>query len=370
MTQEQQSAADALLAHESGVLAAATGFGKTVIAASMIAARGVNTLVLVHRRQLLEQWIAQLRTFLDLPATSIGQIGGGRRKPSGIIDVAMLQSLARNHEVDDVVADYGHLVADECHHLSAVSFETVARRAPAKYVLGLSATVTRRDGHHPIVFMQCGSIRFRTSAKAEARRRPFRHRAICARRGFSCLQASTAEHPPIQQIYAALADDADRNALIFDDVLEALKSRRSPIVLTERKDHAANSRRYSGGKRATCSSSTAAWGRDKRREVMQRLEEIPDDQERVLIATGRYIGEGFDNSRLDTLFLAMPVSWKGTLAQYVGRLHRLHPDKREVLVYDYLDDCVPTLSRMGGKRIKGYESLGYSVEGQGNPTAT
>ncbi len=156
LSSEQRTGAEALLEHETGVLAAATGFGKTVVAASVIAARSTNTLVLVHRRQLMEQWIARLGTFLDLPASAIGKIGGGRRKPGGIVDVGIIQSLVRKGEVDDVVADYGHLVVDECHHLSAVSFEAVARRA--KYVLGLSATVTRKDGHHPIVFMQCGPV--------------------------------------------------------------------------------------------------------------------------------------------------------------------------------------------------------------------
>ena len=178
LTSGQQRASEALLAHETGVLAAATGFGKTVVAASMIAARGANTLILVHRRQLMDQWIAQLGAFLDLPATGIGQIGGGKRKPGGVVDVATIQSLHRDGEVDDAVADYGHLVVDECHHLSAVTFEAVARRARATYILGLSATVTRKDGQHPIVFMQCGPVRFRASAKSQARRRGFRHRAI------------------------------------------------------------------------------------------------------------------------------------------------------------------------------------------------
>ena len=369
LTSEQRSAADALLAHDTGVLAAATGFGKTVVAASVIAKRGVNTLVLVHRRQLMDQWIAQLRAFLDIPASAIGKIGGGRRKPGGMVDVATIQSLERGKTVDDIVANYGHLVVDECHHLSAVSFEAVARRAKAKYVLGLSATVTRKDGHHPIVFMQCGPVRFRTNAKAEARRRPFRHRAILRRTQFQLPRDMNADRPPIQRIYAALADDEERNRLILDDLLAALKAGRSPILLTERKDHA---RRFAE-RLEYCAHNVlllrGGMGAKQRREIIQRLEDISDGEERVLVATGRYIGEGFDDARLDTLFLAMPVSWRGTLAQYVGRLHRLHPEKREVLVYDYLDDAVPMLGRMGNNRIKGYGSLGYTVERSDVPTA-
>ena len=362
LTGEQKSAAGALLAHETGVLAAATGFGKTVVAASVIAARKANTLVLVHRRHLMDQWIARLGTFLDLPASSIGRIGGGRRKPGGIVDVGVIQSLVRKNEVDDIVAGYGHLVVDECHHLSAVSFEAVARRAKAKFVLGLSATVTRRDGHHPIVFMQCGPVRFRTSAKAQARRRPFRHRAILRLTGYRLPADMDGERPPIQKVYAALAADEERNALIFNDVLAALEAGRSPILLTERKNHAEQLAGRLGRFARNVLLLRGGMGTRQRREIMQRLEEIPEAEERVLVATGRYVGEGFDDARLDTLFLAMPISWKGTLEQYVGRLHRLHPAKREVLVYDYVDDAVLVLRRMSGKRVRGYESLGYTVE--------
>ena len=313
-------------------------------------------------RGCIEAWIAQLGAFVDLPASGIGQIGGGKRKPGGVVDVATIQSLHRDGEVDDTVADYGHLVVDECHHLSAVTFEAVARRARAKYILGLSATVTRKDGQHPIVFMQCGPVRFRASAKSQARRRGFRHRAILRPTRFRLPVGTESERPPIQQIYAALAEDEARNSLIFDDVLNALESARSPLVLTERKDHA---RRLADRLERFARNVillVGGMGARQRREIMERLDKIPDTDERVLVATGRYVGEGFDDARLDTLFLTMPVSWKGTLAQYVGRLHRLHPRKREVLVYDYLDETVPALDRMGRRRVKGYENLGYAVE--------
>ena len=362
LSPEQRAAADALLAHETGVLAATTAFGKTVVAASVIAARGTNALVLVHRRQLMEQWIARLGAFLDLPASAIGQVGGGKRKPGGIVDVGVIQSLVRKGEVDDIVAGYGHLVVDECHHLSAVSFEAVACRAKAKFVLGLSATVTRKDGHHPIVFMQCGPVRFRASAKAQARQRPFGHRAILRPTAFRMPEKVAGERPPIQHVYAALAADGDRNDLIFNDALHALEAGRSPILLTERKDHAQYFADRLGRFARNVLLLRGGMGTRQRREIMQHLEDVSETDERILIATGRYVGEGFDDARLDTLLLAMPVSWKGVLAQYVGRLHRLHPAKREVLVYDYVDDVVPTLRRMSEKRIRGYGSLGYSVE--------
>lgn len=361
LTNEQNVAAQVLLSHDTGVLAATTAFGKTIVAAAMIAERKVNTLVLVHRRHLAEQWVARLADFLDLPPGAVGQIGGGTRRPTGIVDVAMIQSLGRKGDVDDIVADYGHLVVDECHHLSAISFEAVARRAKAKYVLGLSATVTRKDGHHPIVFMQCGPARYRVDARAQATARPFGHRLIPRPTNFALPPTLREDRrPPIQQVYAALAADEARNDLIFDDILKALEEKRSPVVLTERKDHALIlSERLSRFARNVI-LLTGGMGVRQRQAVMQRLAEIPPEEERVLIATGRYIGEGFDDARLDTLFLAMPISWKGTLAQYVGRLHRLHPDKREVVVYDYIDEAVPVLARMSNKRIKGYKSLGYN----------
>jgi len=361
LTAEQLSARTALLANDIGVLSATTAFGKTVVAASLIAARARSTLVLVHRRQLLDQWKARLNTFLDLPTTSIGQVGGGKRKPTGIVDIAIIQSLVRADTVDDIVADYGQVIVDECHHLSAVSFERVARRAKARYFLGLSATVTRRDGHHPIVFMQCGPVRFRANAKAQAMKRPFLHRALLRKTEFQFPAETSDERPPIHAIYSALATDETRNDLIFDDILSTLEAGRSPLVLTARIDHA----QYFSDRLSRFAKNVlflrGGMGAKQFRGVMERLETIPDTEERVLVATGRYIGEGFDDARLDTLFLAMPVAWRETLAQYVGRLHRLYPEKREVLVFDYVDDAVPTLRRMAEKRVSGYRNLGYSV---------
>ena len=361
LTREQDAAADALRRHDTGVLAATTAFGKTVVAAALIAARGTNTLVLVHRRQLLDQWLARLASFLDLPAEQIGQIGGGKRRPTGVVDVAVIQSLVRKGEVDDVVADYGHLIIDECHHLSAVSFEAVARRCKARYVLGLSATVTRRDGHHPIIFMQCGPVRFRVDARRQAAKRPFNHRVVLRDTRFALPAALEADRPRIQSIYAALAEDGARNELIVDDVLGALERGRSPIVLTERKEHILHLAEILSRTARNVVVLHGGLGQKARRELASRLESIADAEERVLIATGRYIGEGFDDARLDTLFLTMPISWRGTLAQYAGRLHRIHPAKREVIVYDYVDGEVPVLAGMSLKRITGFKSLGYSV---------
>src|SRR6266545_2544396 len=219
LTKEQQAAVDALMAHDTGVLAATTAFGKTVVACRLIAARNTNTLVLVHRQQLLDQWVARLRAFLDIEADRVGVIRGGRKRPTGFIDVATVQSLVRKGEVSDAVAGYGQLVVDECHHLSAVSFEAVARAAKAKYVLGLSATVARKDGHHPIIFMQCGPIRYRVDARKQAAARPFSHRVVVKRTAFRAERQTSGAPGSIQEIYGLLTRDMARNDMVFDDIL-------------------------------------------------------------------------------------------------------------------------------------------------------
>ncbi len=359
---DQETAATAMFAHDNGVLSATTAFGKTVVAASLIARRGVNTLVIVHRQQLLEQWIERLSSFLDLPEKSIGRIGGGRKKPTGIIDVALIQSLVRKGVVDDRVADYGHLIIDECHHLSAQSFELVARRAKARFVLGLSATVVRKDGHHPIIFMQCGPVRHRVDAKQQADARPFSHHVIVRPTGLRpMLEADPDRRQEYQNLCAEIVSSTPRNAMIRDDVIAALREKRSPLVLTERTEHITALADLIRPHTQHLIILQGGMGKKVLAEAMSQLAAIPEDESRVIIATGRYVGEGFDDSRLDTLFLTMPVSWRGIVAQYAGRLHRLHHGKREVRIHDYADLNVPMLSRMFDKRCAGYEAVGYTI---------
>jgi len=358
---EQELAVSALRPHDCGVLAATTAFGKTVIGIRMTAERGLKTLILVHRRILLDQWIERLTQFSDIPREAIGVVGGGKRKPRGIVDIALIQSLVRKGEVDDIVGEYGHVIVDECHHLSAVSFELVARRLKARYILGLSATVTRKDGHHPIIAMHCGPIRYHADPRPEAAKRPFRHTVIIRNTLFAMPLENLDAQPPIQDIFRAVATDAARNDLIFDDVLRALEAMRSPVIITERTDHLEVLEARLRGFAKNIIVLRGGQTDRQRREIADRLSRLPDGEERVLLATGRYLGEGFDDPRLDTLFLTMPIAWKGTLAQYAGRLHRLHDAKREVVIYDYVDQNVPVLARMASKRRKSYQSIGYAV---------
>jgi superfamily II DNA or RNA helicase/very-short-patch-repair endonuclease len=359
---EQQLAANALVAHDNGILAATTAFGKTVIAAWLIAKRGVNTLVLVHREQLMEQWVQRLSTFLEVPTKAIGRIGGGRRKATGILDVALIQSLVRKGEVSDLVSGYGHLVVDECHHLSAPSFEQVARRSNARYVLGLSATVTRKDGHHPVFFMHCGPVRYRVDAKQQAAARPFSHGVWVRPTAFRPFETEkTDARIQFHELYDALIADESRNQLIIKDVLAAIQECRTPILLTERIDHLQRLTAMISPSVPHLFVLQGGMGKKQLRRVMEDMNAVPDGEQRLLLATGGYIGEGFDDPRLDTLFLTLPVSWRGTIAQYAGRLHRLHDSKKEVRIYDYADINTPILARMFDRRCKGYEAIGYTI---------
>jgi superfamily II DNA or RNA helicase len=357
LTAVQQAAAEALLRHDVGVFVAPPGVGKTVLGTYLVAKRARSTLVLVHRQPLLDQWVAQLSMFLGLEEKEIGQIGGGKRKPNGRLDVAMIQSLVRQGRVEDLVETYGHVIVDECHHVPAVSFERVLSEVKARYVVGLTATPHRRDGHHPILEMQLGPVRFAVDPKSQAARRPFDHRLIVRETSFR-MEGDGAE-AGIQGIYAALAADEARNRLILDDVLHALEEGRSPILLTERRDHLEYFAEKLRGFVRHLVVLQGGMTAKERRELADRLATVPDEEERLVLATGRYIGEGFDDRRLDTLVLAVPVSWKGTLVQYTGRLHRLHPRKSEVRIFDYVDREVPVLARMFERRLRTYRAIGY-----------
>ncbi|HZL21330.1 MAG TPA: DEAD/DEAH box helicase family protein [Polyangia bacterium] len=353
LTPEQQDAVQGMLPHDLGVLVAPPGAGKTVMGANLVAARGVNTLVLVHRRPLLEQWVNQLALFLGVDPAEIGRIGGGKSRATGTLDVAMIQSLVRDGQVSESVGDYGQVIVDECHHVPAVSFERVLASARAQFIVGLTATPRRRDGHHPIGAMQLGPIRHVISAKAQAATRPFEHKLIVRETALAVAE----ENPAIHTIYRTVAGDRARGELIARDVGLALDEGRCPIVLTERKDHLELLADLIGG---VCPRvAILRGGSGSVRRARSATKSLSGAGPRVIVATGRYVGEGFDDPALDTLFLAMPISWKGTLIQYAGRIQRLHPGKREVRIYDYVDRNIRMLDRMFRRRLAGYRSIGY-----------
>jgi superfamily II DNA or RNA helicase len=276
------------------------------------------------------------------------------------VDVAVIQSLYRKDEVKDFVAEYGQVIVDECHHISAFTFEQVMRQVKAKYIVGLTATPTRKDGHHPIIYMQCGPVRFSISARMMTETTPFEHKVTPRYTEFRMAPEQT--EVTIQDIYRALINDVPRNEMIAADIIRAVEAGRCPLLLTGRTEHLQYFAAKIEGAAKHVFVLKGGMGKKQRRETAAALAAVPETESRVILATGSYIGEGFDDARLDTLFLAMPISWKGTLQQYVGRLHRLHDNKRFVQVYDYVDSHVLMLARMYERRLRGYGAIGYVIE--------
>lgn len=355
LREDQQVAVKAMLAQDTGVLCAPTAFGKTVIAAAMIAKRGVSTLVLVHRTELMRQWQERLQAFLGADRDVVGAIGGGKSRPSGRIDIAVMQSLARGGEVDPVVETYGQVIVDECHHVGAVSFDAILRSAKARYVLGLTATPIRRDGQQPIIFMQCGPTRH-TATRAEGAPKDLQ---VVPR--FCANPIVVASEAGIQEVFRQLATDVQRTAAIAEEVVGAFSRGRKVLVLTERTEHLDS---LSAALEGSVSPLLIMHGRmspKQRKALAATLDDLAPDAPRVLLATGKLVGEGFDHPPLDTLVLAMPISWKGTLQQYAGRLHREHADKTDVQIVDFVDTGHPALVRMWERRQQGYRAMGYRV---------
>jgi superfamily II DNA or RNA helicase len=352
---DQEAAVAAMLSFDAGVLCAPTAFGKTVTAAAMIARRGVKTLVLVHRTELLRQWLERLQALLNLGDGVVGTIGGGKPRPGGMVDIAVMQSLSRQGTVNPLVEDYAHVIVDECHHVGAVSFDAILRRTRAKYVLGLTATPIRRDGQQAIIFMQCGPIRHTAAPPAGAPR--------------ELEVLPRAQHAPIdlpqdagiQEVFRHLANDHARTAAIAAEVSEAFAHGRKVLVLTERTEHLRAIVEALGDMQPAPFVLHGRMSRKQRASLRANLDALPQDAPRVLLATGKLVGEGFDHPPLDTLVLAMPVSWKGTLQQYAGRLHREHASKADVGIIDLVDTGHPALLRMWGKRQRGYRSMGYRI---------
>ncbi len=349
----QKKATETLLMHDTGILHAPTAFGKTIAAISIIASRKVSTLILVHSKVLLDQWTERLRAFIQ--GAEVGFIGGGKNRPTLQIDVATYQSLVdkQTNTVLGTVHNYGQIIIDECHHLAAPRYELVLNEIHAKYTLGLTATPNRRDGHQKIMIMQSGPVRCKVKSQG----------------GKSFIQivnkVEITDHPPIELtdkqirphislVYEWLSNSSERNQRITNDIAAEIRNGACCLVLTERRNHAEILHELL----SKHTISVLIHGGMKREERIASYESINDAE--VIVATGKYIGEGFDFNKLDTLFLALPISWSGLLSQYVGRIHRIHDKKQIVKVYDYVDVKLPMLERMFKKRAKGYKALGYS----------
>ncbi len=351
---EQEEAVLALLRYDTGVLCAPTAFGKTVTAAAVIARWKVNTLILVHRTELLKQWQERLAVFLQA-GDSIGIIGGGKHKPCGNIDIAVVQSISRHGEVEPLVRNYGQIIVDECHHIGAVSFSAILKETNARYLLGMTATPIRRDGLHSVIFMYCGAIRHTAARPKES---PHNLEVLIRSR-------FTSGHLPsnvgIQDIFREIALDHDRTVAIAEEAMKAFGQGRKVLVLTEHTDHLDDIASVMNTLKLSPFVLHSRLSKKKRTMLISGLNALPPDSPRILLSTGKLIGEGFDHPPLDTLILAMPVSWKGTLQQYAGRLHREHIGKSDVRIIDFVDTAYPVLLRMWDKRQRGYKAMGYRI---------
>ena len=378
--EEQLEAINALLPYTNGILHATTAFGKTVTAAAIIARKKVNTLILVHSKALLKQWHDRLTEFLNIDYPKHEEKNKrGRRKVfsplgcfdssgntlHGIIDIALIQSCLDEDGVKPFVQDYGMVIVDECHHVSSITFEQVLMSIKTHTIYGLTATPIRKDGHQPIIFMQCGPIRFSTDVKSQIAKQSF-DRFLIPR--FTSYNSILEDRLSIATLYKYLSEDEIRNNLIVEDICKAVNTGRTPIILTNRTAHVSVLAEKLKATIKNVISLTGAGTTREKREAMQRLQTIPDSEQLVIVATGKYIGEGFDYPRLDTLFLALPISWKGLLTQYAGRLHREYEGKKDVRIYDYIDIHEPICDSMYRKRLKGYAAIGYKTINTAQPT--
>ena len=378
--EEQLEAINALLPYTNGILHATTAFGKTVTAAAIIARKKVNTLILVHSKALLKQWHDRLTEFLniDYPKheeknkrgrrkvfSPIGCFDSSGNTLHGIIDIALIQSCLDEDGVKPFVQDYGMVIVDECHHVSSITFEQVLMSIKAHTIYGLTATPIRKDGHQPIIFMQCGPIRFSTDVKSQIAKQSF-DRFLIPR--FTSYNSILEDRLSIATLYKYLSEDEIRNNLIVEDICKAVNTGRTPIILTNRTAHVSALAEKLKATIKNVISLTGIGTTKEKREAMQRLQTIPDSEQLVIVATGKYVGEGFDYPRLDTLFLALPISWKGLLTQYAGRLHREYEGKKDVRIYDYIDIHEPICDSMYRKRLKGYAAIGYKTINTAQPT--
>ena len=361
LSKKQGKAMNDLISHETGVLCATTGFGKTVIGAKIISELKTNTLVIVNRNNLLDQWKERLSYFLDINKKEIGQCGASKENLNGKLDVASFQSLFKKDNLEELVKNYGLVIVDECHHVAAFSFEKVLKAIRSKYVYGLTATPTRKDGWHKIIYMQCGDIRVRVSNKELKQNKEMEHTVIVKKTNYKYIPSDEQDKILISEILNDMCHNVFRNSMIIEDIKKCIAEGRIPIVLTERVEHLKILKEGLDELNIPIVIYKGNMGKKKTKEIHDIIKEADENNKpRIILATSSSIGEGFDDSRLDTLFLSMPVSWKGRIIQYVGRLHREHEDKEKVVVYDYLDN-MKILEKMYNRRLKGYKIAGYEI---------
>jgi superfamily II DNA or RNA helicase len=357
LTDRQQSALDALIPHHLGVLVAPPGSGKTVIACGIIAHRKLPTLIVVDRQPLVEQWRERLGEHLGMATKEIGQLGGGRNT-KGAIDIAMAQSLARREDLGELAKAYGLVIVDECHHVPAVTFERVVRQMPVRHWLGLTATPYRRDHLEKLITMYCGAERHRMT--------PDHDESVRVER--LLVTHTTGHEQPsdealsIQAVFRSLVEDEERSRQICSDVAAAIEVQRNCLVLTQWTEHLESLSDELRRLGIEAIVMRGGMGKKARASASAEMRAQTSAGGLALLATGSFLGEGFDLPQLDTLFLAFPLAFKGRIVQYVGRVLRPLPGKSRVEVHDYVDINVPVLARMHTKRLPAYGSLGFPID--------
>jgi superfamily II DNA or RNA helicase len=372
---EQKVAADRLLSYDMGMLAAATAFGKTVVGANLIGRRKVNTLVLVHTVEIMNNWVRDLNQFLtineELPTYTtpkgrvkqrdsvIGTFSSQKRATTGIIDIAMIGSLGKDDDINPMVRDYGMIIVDECHHAAAATFENVLRASAAKYVYGMSATVKRGDKQERKLLMQLGPIRYRYTAKERAIKQGIGHYVYP--RFTRMIDLSPSDDRHISELYRLIVDNEQRNMQIVADAVDCVKKGRTPVVMTKYREHAEMLYALLQGMADHVFLLQGGKSMKARAELREKMSDVSRDESMIMVATGQYIGEGFNYPRLDTMLLAMPISFEGNVEQYAGRLNRDYEGKKDVIIFDYIDQHIPVLERMYHRRLRTYKKIGFEV---------
>lgn len=376
LREEQQRAVNSIRDKNTGIISAATAFGKTVVCSNIIATKKVNTLILLESSALIEQWRDALESFLDiheeLPEYStptgrikkrkslIGVIHGAKDTSTGIIDIAMVGSLKKKGEFHELLKDYGMVIVDECHHSASDTMSEVLMEVCAKYVYGVTATPFRGDGLEKINNMLLGPIRFQYTAKEKAESQGIDH--IVIPRFTRVVNPHGQNKMHINDAYEVLRSSSVRNKQICDDIRKCIYAGRTPVVLSKYVEHADFIYDNIKNDADKVFLLTGSQTKKEQKLIRQEMNSVSNAESMILVATGQLVGEGFDLPRLDTLIMATPVAWKGLVEQYAGRLNRDYEGKKNVVIYDYIDSNIRVFDNMYAKRLKAYKRIGYSLQ--------